>query len=135
MRNQNPSHEVSCVRKVPVRSSSNRVRVAAEQLAVRPSVDIERVTGGGKYLLVAAFPMQVGLSAVQRPNGAAAGEFHQQGDLDGIRVDTDLQEPIHQPGQDVWFRLVDYGQGSGTPADRLTFLGFTGAAARLRAIA
>lgn len=126
-----------------------------EQLAVQRSVDVLRVTGGGEYLLVAAFPMQFALSAVQQPNGAAVGEFHQKGDIDGTWVDirghvtclavddatgrawiggvitsntsdADLQEDIHQPGQDVWFRLVDYGQGNSIQPDRLTFLGFTG---------
>ena len=126
-----------------------------EQFAVQQSVNVLRVTGGGEYLLVAAFPMQFALSAVQQPNGAAVGEFHQKGDIDGTWVDVrgrvtclavdeatgrawiggvitsntsdaDLQEDIQQPGQDVWFRLVDYGQGAGAPPDRLTFLGFIG---------
>jgi len=35
---------------------------------------------------------------------------------------------IHDPGRDVWFRLVDYGNGGGGTADRTTFLGFEGAA-------
>lgn len=32
---------------------------------------------------------------------------------------------IHQPGRDVWFRVLDTGQGP--EADRTTFLGFEGA--------
>ncbi|MGH7676539.1 MAG: hypothetical protein ACREMV_14830 [Gemmatimonadales bacterium] len=42
-------------------------------------------------------------------------------------TDPDLQTAIHQPGRDVWFRVVDYGSGSATPPDRTTFLGFEGA--------
>lgn len=37
--------------------------------------------------------------------------------------------PIHAPGRDVWFRVVDYGEGDGAAqVDRTTFLGFEGAA-------
>ena len=36
---------------------------------------------------------------------------------------------IHEPGQDVWFRVVDYGEGAtATQADRSTVLGFRGGA-------
>jgi hypothetical protein len=33
---------------------------------------------------------------------------------------------IHQPGHDVWFRVVDNGEGSDAAPDRLTVLGFEG---------
>jgi len=37
--------------------------------------------------------------------------------------------PIHQVGRDIWFRMVDYGEGStATQPDRSTFVGFEGAA-------
>jgi len=40
-----------------------------------------------------------------------------------------FQTPIHQVGRDVWFRVVDYGEGAkATQADRTTFLGFEGGA-------
>jgi hypothetical protein len=40
-----------------------------------------------------------------------------------------FQTDIHQPGQDVWFRVVDYGEGSkASQADRSTVFGFRGAA-------
>lgn len=36
---------------------------------------------------------------------------------------------IHQPGRDIWFRVVDYGEGSvAAQADRATFVGFEGSA-------
>lgn len=38
-----------------------------------------------------------------------------------------FQREIHQPGKDVWFRVLDTGKGSAEP-DRSTFLGFEGAA-------
>jgi hypothetical protein len=35
-----------------------------------------------------------------------------------------FQTPVHQVGEDVWFRVVDNGEGSGAPPDRTTVLGF-----------
>lgn len=35
---------------------------------------------------------------------------------------------IHQPGRDVWFRVVDNGEGAGAAPDRSSVLGFQGAA-------
>lgn len=33
---------------------------------------------------------------------------------------------VHEPGDDIWFRVVDYGEGGGDPSDRTTFVGFAG---------
>jgi hypothetical protein len=36
---------------------------------------------------------------------------------------------IHEPGKDIWFRVVDYGEGDDAEQpDRTTFVGFEGAA-------
>lgn len=36
---------------------------------------------------------------------------------------------IHQPGHDIWFRVVDYGEGdNASQPDRSTFVGFEGGA-------
>lgn len=36
-------------------------------------------------------------------------------------------QDINQPGRDIWFRAVDYGEGEGAPQmDRTTFVGFEG---------
>lgn len=44
-------------------------------------------------------------------------------------TDPNFQTAIHQVGRDVWFRVVDNGEGAhATAADRTTVLGFTGAA-------
>ena len=34
--------------------------------------------------------------------------------------------PIHQVGKDIWFRVLDSGEGSAAPPDRSTFVGFEG---------
>lgn len=35
---------------------------------------------------------------------------------------------IHEPGHDIWFRVLDSGEGSDADADRTTFVGFEGGA-------
>src|SRR5712692_5560957 len=42
-------------------------------------------------------------------------------------TDPDFQTDINQPGDDVWFRVLDGGEGAGA-VDRTTFTGFKGAA-------
>jgi hypothetical protein len=42
-------------------------------------------------------------------------------------TDPDYRADINQPGQDVWFRMLDAGETPGA-IDRSTFLGFKGAA-------
>jgi hypothetical protein len=107
--------------------------------------------GGGHYLLSGTFDVQFALVAAARSNGHAAGRFHQRLVADGLVIDFDgevtcmsvdpangrawiggvilrnrstdpaFQTAIHQPGRDIWFRVLDEGN-----ADRLTFLGFEG---------
>lgn len=51
--------------------------------------------------------------------------------IGGVVVENNSENPnftgeIHQPGRDVWFRVLDTGSGA-DEADRTTFLGFEGA--------
>jgi hypothetical protein len=52
----------------------------------------------------------------------------------GVVLRNDSTHPsftqdIHQPGRDIWFRVVDYAEGaSGDVVDRGTFVGFEGSA-------
>ncbi len=41
-------------------------------------------------------------------------------------TDPVFQQSIHQPGQDIWFRVVDNETASPVAADRLTVFGFAG---------
>ena len=43
-------------------------------------------------------------------------------------TDPNHQLAIHQPGRDVWFRVVDNGDDSGAAPDRSSVYGFEGAA-------
>jgi hypothetical protein len=44
-------------------------------------------------------------------------------------------DPTTQPGQDVWFRVVDLDPATAAGADRSTFLGFAGSAGFLTSVA
>jgi hypothetical protein len=37
-----------------------------------------------------------------------------------------FQTARHQPGHDIWFRVLDTGEGADAPPDRTTFTGFEG---------
>ena len=116
---------------------------------------IAAATGGGWYLLQAAFETQFAFSAVLHQDGHASGAFHHrtedangtidfQAEVTCMAVDTALgrawiggvitsnastnpafNTPIHQVGHDIWFRVLDNGQGH-DDADRTTFVGFEG---------
>lgn len=111
-------------------------------------------SGGGHYFLQNAFDVQFAYTAKERADGTVQGEFHESLLLDGetvafrgdvicMAVDAvnhrawigavitentsthpSFQQWYHQPGEDVWFRVVDYGEGSDAPPDRKTFMGF-----------
>lgn len=111
-------------------------------------------TGGGHYSLQNTFDTKFAFSAIAHGNGSVSGNFHQSLVADGLTIefhgtvtclafdpannrawvggvitqnkstDPGFQQDFHQPGHDVWFRVVDYGEGKGAPADRTTFLGF-----------
>ena len=96
-------------------------------------------------------------NALQRADGGATGRFSQRYESSGVTVEFTgtvtcvsfdpvnnrawiggvvtsntstnpaVQTPIHEVGDDVWFRVVDNGEGS-APDDRTTVLGFEGAA-------
>ena len=113
------------------------------------------VTGGGHYQVLNAFDTQFAFSAIQHGDGRASGRFHQRVEFDtgtvdfrgevtclavdpvnrrawigGVIVSNDSSDPvfttpIHQPGHDIWFRVLDNGQAH-DPVDRTTFLGFEG---------
>jgi hypothetical protein len=48
---------------------------------------------------------------------------------------TYATDPTTQPGQDVWFRAVDFDPATGVAEDRSTFLGFAGSAGFLTSAA
>jgi hypothetical protein len=111
-------------------------------------------SGGGHYFLQNAFDVQFAYTAKQSGDGTVQGEFHESLLLDGetvafrgdvicmavdpvshrawigavITENTSthpaFQAWYHQPGEDVWFRVVDYGEGGDAPPDRKTFMGF-----------
>lgn len=113
--------------------------------------------GGGHYLLSGIADVKFSFSANQKEDGKASGQFRIAFSDSGFDYDihgevtcmtsdpvagrawiggivtrnrsTDpgLQTAIHQPGRDVWFRVLDAGEGHGA-VDRTSFYGFEGAA-------
>jgi hypothetical protein len=113
-------------------------------------------SGGGHYLVSGSLDVQFAFSAVVYQDGSVAGSFHDRtndglglvdfdADVTCLAVDTamgrawiggvitanrstspDFQDTIYQPGHDIWFRVLDSGQGQ-SPQDRRTFVGFEGA--------
>lgn len=112
-------------------------------------------TGGGHYLLQGSLDTQFAFSAAGGP-GRAVGRFHQSltfggfpvefhGEVTCVSVDAanhrawiggvitknlsehpSFQAARHQPGRDIWFRVLDSGEGGAAAPDRTTFLGFEG---------
>jgi hypothetical protein len=107
-------------------------------------------TGGGHFLYAGFLDVRFGFSAVAKPDGSAQGSFHQSYSLDGLttsywgtvtclsvdtvngrawiggvltKVESDDPTVTRQPGEDVWFRVLDNGQGP-DDADRSTVFGF-----------
>ena len=107
-------------------------------------------SGGGHFLFSGVLDVQFGFSAVAKADGSAQGSFHQSYTLDGLTtsywgtvtclsVDTanhrawiggvltkvESDNPAARlVGEDVWFRVLDSGEGQGD-ADRSTVFGFT----------
>lgn len=110
--------------------------------------ETQHATGGGSFLYAGTIPMQFSFSAVQLPNGSAAGSFHHFYVADGFTYDfwgtvtcvtfdavngrawiggvltkvrsTDPAVGL-LPGDDAWFRVLDSPDG-----DRSTAMGFVG---------
>ena len=113
-------------------------------------------TGGGHFLVSGFLDVTFSFSANQKDNGIANGQFRMTVELGGLPIDfhgeviclavdsangrawiggvvtqnnsehPSFTTPIHQPGQDVWFRVLDNGQGGDSDMDRSTFMGFEG---------
>jgi hypothetical protein len=124
--------------------------------ASRGSRQSEAATGGGWYFLQNAFEVQIAFAAVAHQDGGASGQFHHRttdetgtidfhGEVTCLSVDSaehrawiggvitennstspTFNQAIHQPGHDIWFRVLDNGQGLGADPDRTTFVGFEG---------
>jgi hypothetical protein len=115
-------------------------------------------TGGGMAELPAGFsPLQFQFTARENGNGAG-GRFHMEWTsasghvnfdgavtcvtrdeangrawIGGVVTRNQSTHPsfltaIHEVGDDIWFRVVDYGEGSASAPDRTTVVGFEGAA-------
>lgn len=71
---------------------------------------------------------------IGRATCLAVDPLNQRAWIGGVVTQNNSEHPsfttdIHEPGKDIWFRVVDYGEGDGaSQLDRTTFVGFEGAA-------
>jgi hypothetical protein len=112
--------------------------------------------GGKATLPAGFSQLSFSFTAHARGNGSAVGQFRQEYEsaggvvsfqgrvtcyaveaatgrawVGGVITQNNSTNPgalgaIHQPGRDVWFRVVDNGEGADAAPDRLTVLGFEG---------
>lgn len=117
---------------------------------VAASEETSAATGGGHFLFGGTLDVQFDFGAVAKADGSAQGSFHQSYTQAGLtttywgtvtclsvdtvnhrawiggvltKVDSDDPAVTRQPGEDVWFRVLDTGQGE-DDADRSTVFGF-----------
>lgn len=113
-------------------------------------------TGGGGYALIGSLPASFSFNAIAHSNGSAMGRFSHSVEFQGQLIEFDgrvtcvtfdaennrawiggvvtannsehpsFLEERHQVGADIWFRVVDYGEGANALPDRSTFVGFEG---------
>ena len=118
--------------------------------AVAASEETSAAAGGGHFLFSSTLDVQFGFSAVAKADGSAEGSFHQSYTQAGLttsywgtvtclsvdnvnrrawiggvltKVESDDPAVTRQPGEDVWFRVLDNSQGQ-DDADRSTVFGF-----------
>ena len=125
------------------------IAILAGTVAASEGMD-RAATGGGHFLFSGFLDVQFGFSAVAKADGSAQGSFHQSYTLEGLTtsywgtvtclsVDTvnhrawiggvvtkvQSDDPAARlVGEDVWFRVLDSGQGEDVE-DRSTVFGFT----------
>jgi len=113
-------------------------------------------TGSGTFLVLDTMPGTFAFEALADNAGGAKGSFHyvlvfqgQHVEFEGAVTCVTVDPATHrawvggvvtanrsehpsyttartQVGEDIWFRVVDYGEGRAAPDDRTTFVGFAG---------
>lgn len=130
--------------------------VAELQSHDRSRAVVASTTGGGHFLVGGSLDVRFSFSANQHADGSASGHSRHEVELGGLPIDFSSevicttidpqtgrawvgavitqnrsQHPSftaarNQPGRDIWFRVLDSGQGAAAEADRSTFVGFEG---------
>lgn len=117
---------------------------------------VASAAGGGGYLLLETLQASFSFNAISHANGSETGRFFHsvefQGQLiefegrvtcltmdaenhrawiGGVVTANNSEHPAfvrerHEVGDDIWFRVLDNGEGANAAADRTTFVGFEG---------
>jgi hypothetical protein len=140
----------------PVQPGRTGVDVAGSAASLAATGLGAKVSGGGQLLVSNMFEGSFTFNAVHTGNGGTVGQLHYTLLFQGLPVEfrgrvtcfavdpithrawiggvvtENLSEhptyttPRTQVGRDIWFRVVDYGEGAGAAPDRSTFVGFEG---------
>src|SRR5436305_2862245 len=124
-------------------------------MAQNPNVAPHAAAGAGHYLVAGSLDVEFTFFAFQQPNGKFFGAFHEVtndgvGNVEfyarvtclavdpvehrawiggvitsNLSTSSDFTDEIHQPGHDVWFRILDSNDPN--QPSRSTFMGFEGA--------
>jgi hypothetical protein len=117
---------------------------------------VASASGGGGYALLGTLPASFSFNAIAHANGSAMGRFFHSVEFQGqlvefegrvtcVTIDAEnhrawiggvvtannsehvgFLSERHEVGADIWFRVVDYGEGADAEPDRSTFVGFEG---------
>lgn len=124
--------------------------------STRSAAEPPGTTGGGRLLVSGVLETAFTFNAVGTGDGGVAGRLHYSLTLDGLAVEfygrvtcfavdsvthrawvggvvtenlsahPSFTTPRTQVGRDIWFRVVDNGEGSDAVPDRSTIVGFEG---------
>lgn len=138
-------------------SESTTAPLVAEATSVALQVTASASGGGQAQLPAGFSRLDFAFAANARGDAGATGQFRQHyesgggivdfhGEVTCVSFDAEnnrawiggvvtqnnsthpaMMGAIHQPGRDVWFRVVDNGEAQGANPDRTTVLGFEGA--------
>ena len=130
----------------PTAPDSSRSGLPPDIQGVRTAAIEQMVTGGGQFVHPTLGTVTFAFVATRHGDGRVTGRLHQnQHDLDfeykgdvtcfavdeenhrawigGVLTQSNDPDPVTEIGDEVWFRVLDLGQGGPEP-DRSTFLGF-----------
>jgi hypothetical protein len=130
----------------PTAPDSSRSGFPSDIQGVQTAAIEQMVTGGGQFVHPIFGTVTFAFVATRQTDGSVTGRVHQnQHDLDfeykgdvtcfaiddenhrawigGVLTHSNDPDPVTEVGDEVWFRVLDVGQG-GTEPDRSTFFGF-----------
>jgi hypothetical protein len=130
----------------PLAPNGSRLPSQNEEADLGSGGVLEKVTGGGQFVHPSFGTVTFSFVAIRHGDGRVTGQFQQhqpffgftyKGEvtcfavdpvnhrawIGGVLTSSNDPDPVTEVGDDVWFRVLDLGEGSTEP-DRSTFFGF-----------